>query len=123
MGALILVYGRSESALEAFFRRKVVPVMEAAVHEDDLPYHPELGGLIAAWKSAHQLEVVSSWQGQEARSDQSSKAEVRRAQELERAKNSKRMTEEEVTRHEAKFVRKYPGETTGMSWRRTSFCM
>ena len=108
-----MVYARSDSALEAFFRRKVVPLMETAVPDDEIPFHPELGGLVAAWKTAHKVEVASAWQSQEARSDETSVAEIRRAKELERAKHSKRMTEEEVTKYEKKFVNKYKGETAG----------
>ena len=69
---------------------------------------------MAAWNSAHKLEVQTAWQGQETRSDDTSKADIRRAKEVERAKNSKRVTEEEATKHEENFVRKYPGETTGV---------
>ena len=113
-GLLGLCSARSDAALETFFRRKVIPQMETAVPEEEIPFHPELGGLVAAWKSAHKLEVQTAWHGQENRCEETNQADIRRAKEVERAKNSKRMTEEEVTKYEEKFVRKYPGETTGM---------
>lgn len=94
--------------------------MTAPVHEEEVPFHPELGGLVAAWRAAHRQEVQVAWQTQETRSEETGKAEIRRMKDVERAKSSKRMTEEEATKLEEKFVRKYNSETTGMQWMRIS---